>query len=64
MLTERNRKLLVVLGHQGEISTSMANPPVMGLVRAGLATFRYRSEDFNIIAITLAGRAALGEEQT
>lgn len=58
-LTKRDYGLLQALSREGQISTSLANPPVFGLVRAGLAKFKYRSEDLNIIEITPAGRAAL-----
>lgn len=58
-LSAKDLLLLAAISEHGEISTSLANPPVMTLARAGLVRFRYRSEDLNIIAITDAGRAVL-----
>ncbi len=58
-LTDKDRAFLAALVKHGELSTSLANPPVMGLAKAGLIRFRYRSEDLNIMQITAAGRAAL-----
>ena len=63
-LTDRNMALLASLEREGQISTSLANPPVFSLVRAGLARFKHRSEDLNIIEITDAGRRALQKDQT
>jgi hypothetical protein len=60
-LSIKNARLLEALCREGQISTSLANPPVFGLVRAGLARFKYRSEGLNIIEITDLGRAALNE---
>lgn len=60
-MTEKQRTFLAALAREGRLSTSLANPPVMALVKAGLVRFVLRSEDLNIMEITDAGRNTIRE---
>lgn len=61
-LTKKERVVLSALNQHGRLATSTGNPPVLSLAKAGLISFVRRSEDFCVMELTDAGRAALEEK--